>query len=85
MHVFGRREEAGVPGENPRIHGENMLPQHYQGNLLALYSKSNFFFQEIFSVANQRLVETKLGIFKKTETKNMAEPEKPKLNSKNKN
>ena len=24
MHVFGRWEEARVPGENPRIHGENM-------------------------------------------------------------
>ena len=24
MHVFERWEEAGVPGENPRIHGENM-------------------------------------------------------------
>ena len=24
MHVFGQWEEAGVPGENPRIHGENM-------------------------------------------------------------
>ena len=25
MHVFGQWEEAGVPGENPRIHGENKL------------------------------------------------------------
>jgi len=24
MHVFGRWEEAGVPGENPCIHRENM-------------------------------------------------------------
>ena len=24
VHVFGRWKEAGVPGENPRIHGENM-------------------------------------------------------------
>ena len=24
MPVFGRWEEAGEPGENPRIHGENM-------------------------------------------------------------
>ncbi|MEQ2306669.1 hypothetical protein AMECASPLE_010603 [Ameca splendens] len=23
-HVFGLWEEAGVPGENPRMHGENM-------------------------------------------------------------
>jgi len=28
MHVFGQWEEAGVPGENPRIHGENMLTPH---------------------------------------------------------
>jgi len=28
MHVFGRWEEAGVPGENPRIHGENMQTPH---------------------------------------------------------
>jgi len=24
MLVFGQWEEAGVPGENPHIHGENM-------------------------------------------------------------
>ena len=28
MHVFGRWEEAGIPGENPRIHGENMQTPH---------------------------------------------------------
>ena len=28
MHVFGRWEEAGVPGENPCIHGENMQTPH---------------------------------------------------------
>jgi len=28
MHAFGRWEEAGVPGENPRIHGENMHTPH---------------------------------------------------------
>ena len=28
MHVFGWWEEAGVPGENPRIHGENMQTPH---------------------------------------------------------
>ena len=28
MHVFGRWEEAGEPGENPRIHGENMQTPH---------------------------------------------------------
>jgi len=28
MHVFGQWEEAVVPGENPRIHGENMLTPH---------------------------------------------------------
>ena len=28
MHVFGQWEEAGVPGENPRIHGENMQTPH---------------------------------------------------------
>ena len=28
MHVFGRWEEAGVPGENPRLHGENMQTPH---------------------------------------------------------
>jgi len=37
MHVFGRWEEAGVPGENPRIHVENMqtlkskLPNLFSG------------------------------------------------------
>ena len=30
MHVFGRWEEAGVAGENPRTHGENM---HTEMNL----------------------------------------------------
>jgi len=28
MHDFGRWEEAIVPGENPRIHGENMQTSH---------------------------------------------------------
>uniref|UniRef100_A0A3P9D9W8 Ig-like domain-containing protein n=1 Tax=Maylandia zebra TaxID=106582 RepID=A0A3P9D9W8_9CICH len=28
LHVFGRWEEAGVPGENPRKHGENMQTPH---------------------------------------------------------
>ena len=28
MHVFGWWEEAGVSGENPRIHGENMQTPH---------------------------------------------------------
>jgi len=28
MHVFGWWEEAGVPGENPHIHGENMQTPH---------------------------------------------------------
>jgi len=28
MRDFGRWEEAGVPGENPRIHGENMQTPH---------------------------------------------------------
>ena len=28
MHVIGRREEAGVPGEKPGMHGENMVSPH---------------------------------------------------------
>jgi len=28
MHVFGWWEEAGVPGENPHMHGENMQTLH---------------------------------------------------------
>jgi len=28
MHVFGGGEEARVPGENPCIHGEDMLTPH---------------------------------------------------------
>ena len=28
MHVFERREKTGVPGENPRIHGESMQTPH---------------------------------------------------------
>jgi len=28
MHVFARWEEAGVPGENPHIHRENMQNPH---------------------------------------------------------
>ena len=28
MHVFGRWEEAGGPGENPHKHFENMQPPH---------------------------------------------------------
>ena len=28
LHVFGLWEEAGVPGENPRLHGENMQTPH---------------------------------------------------------
>uniref|UniRef100_A0A3Q3JVX1 G-protein coupled receptors family 1 profile domain-containing protein n=1 Tax=Monopterus albus TaxID=43700 RepID=A0A3Q3JVX1_MONAL len=28
LHVFGLWEEAGVPGENPRKHGENMQTPH---------------------------------------------------------
>ena len=28
MHVFGLWQEAGVPGENPRLQGENMQSPH---------------------------------------------------------
>ena len=33
MHVIGWCEEAGVPGENPRIHGENMQIAHRKNQL----------------------------------------------------
>ena len=30
IHIFGQWEEAGVPGENPRPHKENMQTPHCQ-------------------------------------------------------
>jgi len=33
MHVFGWWEEAGVPGQNPRIHGENIQTPHRKAQL----------------------------------------------------
>jgi len=33
MHVFGWWEEVREPGENPRIHGENMQTLHRKNQL----------------------------------------------------
>ena len=48
MHVFGWWEEAGVSGENQRIHGENMQTPHRKapaengtGNPLAVRHNAN--------------------------------------------
>lgn len=36
VHILGRGKEVGVPGENPHVHGENMLTPHKKVDLLAV-------------------------------------------------
>ncbi|XP_061652577.1 claudin-10 isoform X2 [Phyllopteryx taeniolatus] len=42
MHVFGMWEETGVPGENPRRHGENMQTPHRRGRGLNPAPQNSF-------------------------------------------
>ena len=42
MHVFGQWEEAGIHGENPRIHRENMQTPHRKAPVYIYTKLHNF-------------------------------------------
>jgi len=56
MHVFGRWEEAGVPGENPRIRGENMQTPHRKAICKAVFAKVKTVYPDMYWHYNEVLV-----------------------------
>jgi len=56
MHVFGLWEEAGVPGENPGIYGENTQTPHRKAPAGKIRYESNTFSSSPLGIKSNDLI-----------------------------